>query len=236
MRVAGRSIAILGSLALAGCAAAPPEGPSVMALPGKDKSFEAFEADDTACKQYALAQIGFASPAEAASGSAAASAALGTAAGAAAGAAIGAATGNPGTGAAVGAGSGLLLGGATGVGAAETSRFSLQRRYDIAYVQCMSAKGENVPAITVSDTGLHPTYMYPYNLHYYPYYAPYYPYSYSYYPYYPFYHYPYYPPFFGHAFLDLGFGFGHRHHFVHARHFVHAPHAWHGWSGGHGHR
>src|SRR6266568_6004053 len=98
---------------LGGCAVVPPTGPDVMALPGKDKSFEAFQADDAACKEYASAQIGYGSPAEAANQSAIGSTVLGTVLGAAAGAAIGAATGNPAAGAAIGGGSGLFLGGAT---------------------------------------------------------------------------------------------------------------------------
>jgi hypothetical protein len=49
------------------------------------------------------------------------------------------------SGAAIGAGSGLLLGSAAGPGAYETSAYALQNRYDITYVQCMYAKGNQVP-------------------------------------------------------------------------------------------
>jgi hypothetical protein len=70
---------------------------------------------------------------------------LGTVLGAAAGAAIGAATGNPAAGAAIGAGGGLITGGAFGLGAAQWSGDEVQRRYDTAYVQCMSGKGNRVP-------------------------------------------------------------------------------------------
>src|SRR5260370_29530879 len=66
MRPIRCAAAIVGALALAGCAVAPPTGPNVMVLPGKDKSFEAFQLDDAACRQYASAQIGYSSPAEAA--------------------------------------------------------------------------------------------------------------------------------------------------------------------------
>jgi hypothetical protein len=182
------SAAIVVAFALAGCAVAPPAGPGVMALPGKDKTFEAFQADDAACRQYASAQIGYGSPAEAASQSAAGSAVLGTALGAAAGAAIGAAAGNPAMGAAIGAGSGLIVGGASGVSAAQASGSNLQWRYDMGYVQCMSAKGENVQTALAAYPG-------------YPYYVP------AYYPYY-------YGP--GPGFVGFGFGFGFRgHHFRH---------------------
>ncbi|MGR9036073.1 MAG: glycine zipper family protein [Gammaproteobacteria bacterium] len=51
-------------VALAGCAAVP-TGPSVMVLPGPAKDFDQFRADDFQCRQYALAQIGAASPSQA---------------------------------------------------------------------------------------------------------------------------------------------------------------------------
>jgi outer membrane lipoprotein SlyB len=68
------------------------------------------------------------------------SAAVGTLIGAAAGAAIGG-----GHGAAVGAGVGLAGGAMAGTGAADSSSYALQRRYDVAYTQCMYAKGHKVP-------------------------------------------------------------------------------------------
>jgi hypothetical protein len=57
-------------LVLSGCVP-PPTGPTVMALPGHGKSFEAFQQDDVACRQYAAQQIGIAAPAAAGSGTAA---------------------------------------------------------------------------------------------------------------------------------------------------------------------
>ncbi|MBI3515804.1 MAG: hypothetical protein HY060_17360, partial [Proteobacteria bacterium] len=65
MRLVVPSIALLTGLALSGCAVAPPTGPSAMALPGKDKSFAAFQEDDGTCRQYASVQIGGTTPAEA---------------------------------------------------------------------------------------------------------------------------------------------------------------------------
>jgi hypothetical protein len=191
-----RGVAIVGVLICGGCAVAPPTGPNVVAMPGKDKSFEAFQVDDAACRQYASAQIGYSSPGEAATQSAVTSATVGTVLGAALGAAIGAATGNPAAGAAIGAGSGLFVGGATGLNAASVSGSALQRRYDIAYVQCMGAKGENVPTLASTYAGYgygYPAYPYP--------------------AYYPYYYYPYYPAFYGSAFFGFGFhGHGHHHH------------------------
>jgi hypothetical protein len=117
-----------------------PSGPSVLVLPGTGKSFDAFRADDLTCRQFAHEQIGGVTPASAASDSGMRSAAVGTAVGAAAGAAVGG-----GRGAGVGAGAGLVIGGLSGVSAAESSSYGAQRRYDYAFVQCMYAKGHRVP-------------------------------------------------------------------------------------------
>ncbi|WP_431826047.1 hypothetical protein [Burkholderia sp. F1] len=111
-----------------------------MVLPGTGKSFDQFRADDAGCRQYALGQVGGATASQASAQSAVASAAVGTAVGAAAGAAF-----NGGPGAAVGAGAGLLAGSALGAGNAQYSGHAVQRRYDIAYVQCMYASGHRVP-------------------------------------------------------------------------------------------
>jgi hypothetical protein len=111
-----------------------------MVLPGTGKSFDQFRADDAACRQYAFEQIGGVTPNQAASDSGVRSAAVGTAVGTAAGAAIGGSEG-----AWVGAGTGLLVGGLYGTEAAGYSSYALQNRYDIAYIQCMYAKGHRVP-------------------------------------------------------------------------------------------
>src|ERR1700761_413499 len=120
MRVMRVGAGLIAMLALAGCAVAPPTGPSVMVMPGQGKSFDAFRADDASCRQYADQQTGI-SPTQAANQSLVGSAVVGTVLGAATGAAIGAAVGNPAAGAAIGAGSGAVLGTASGVGAANYS-------------------------------------------------------------------------------------------------------------------
>lgn len=138
-------------LALAGCVSMP-TGPSMMALPGTGKTFDQFRFDDSECRQYSYAQIGGNTPERAAADSGVKSAAVGTLIGAAAGAAI-----NGGQGAAVGAGVGLAGGALAGTGAAEQSGSTLQRRYDIAYTQCMYSKGHRVPVtgnfVSPSDRG-----------------------------------------------------------------------------------
>ncbi len=126
-------------LLLAGCAVVP-TGPSVMALPGTGKSFEQFRSDDAECRQYARHQVGGAGADQVAVDAGVRSAAVGTLVGAVAGAAIG---GRDGAG--VGAGTGLLVGSMAGTGAAQSSAYGTQRNYDNAYVQCMYAKGQQVP-------------------------------------------------------------------------------------------
>lgn len=135
-----RVLAPLAAAVLAGCATPPPSGPSVMVLPGSAKSFDEFRFDDHECRQYAASQVGGETPRDAAVNSGVASAAVGTAVGAAAGGLMG---GN--TGAGVGAGVGLAAGALAGTGAASSSSYSLQRRYDVGYQQCMYAKGHQIP-------------------------------------------------------------------------------------------
>lgn len=130
---------VLAPLLLAACTVMP-EGPSAMVLPGTGKSFEQFRRDDDSCRGYAQAQLGGASAQQAGIDSGVRSAALGTLIGAAAGAAI-----DGGHGAGVGAGTGLLFGALAGTGAADSSSYGMQRRYDNAYHQCMYASGHKVP-------------------------------------------------------------------------------------------
>jgi uncharacterized protein YcfJ len=128
---------------VAGCATIP-TGPSVMVLPGSGRTFDHFRADDAACRQWAFQQTGTTTK-QASKESTVSGAAIGTAVGAAAGAAIGAAAGNPASGAAAGAGAGLLGGTAVGAGQGEGAKVSVQRRYDVAYMQCMYAQGHQIP-------------------------------------------------------------------------------------------
>ena len=135
-----RFSAVLTAALLLGACVSIPSGPSVMVLPGTGKSFDQFRADDRDCRQFAHSQVGGKDADQVASESVVKSAAVGTVLGAAAGAALGGRSG-----AAAGAGGGLLLGSAAGAGAAETSAYGVQRRYDYAFVQCMYAKGHKVP-------------------------------------------------------------------------------------------
>lgn len=140
-KTAATVTAVGAMLALGGCVSVP-TGPSVMAMPGKDKSYEQFRADQQLCQQYAQDAIG--GQAQQTQNNAANSAAVGTAVGAVAGALIGAASGNAGAGAAIGAGGGLLVGSAAGSNAAAGGNYSMQQRYDMTYTQCMYSKGNQV--------------------------------------------------------------------------------------------
>lgn len=140
MRPALKIAAAAGALLLLGGCVSMPTGPGVMVLPGTDKSFDQFRADDMDCRQYASSQVGGSGPDQAAESSGLKSAAVGTAVGAVAGAIVGGQRG-----AAAGAGTGLIIGSAAGAGAAGSSQYTLQQRYDFGYQQCMYAKGHRIP-------------------------------------------------------------------------------------------
>jgi len=145
---------IMAAVLLSACATLP-SGPSVMVLAGSGKPFEQFQVDDAVCRQWAGQQTGTTTK-QVATESAVGGAVGGTVVGAAVGAAIGAAAGSPATGAAVGAGGGLLAGTAIGAAQAEGSSLSVQRRYDNAYMQCMYAKGNQIPVAGVSPRPYRP--------------------------------------------------------------------------------
>lgn len=165
---------LLSALVLSACTVAPPSGPSVMALPPEGKSFAVFQQEDMQCRMYASQVTGGASPAAAASNAAVSSAVVGTALGAAAGAAIGSTGGQMGAGAAIGGATGLLAGSAIGASNAQYSAANLQGRYDMAYTQCMYAKGNTVqsaPGYVSGYPATYPGYAYPAYPYPYPYYS-----------------------------------------------------------------
>jgi hypothetical protein len=188
MRVAVRAAGLIGTVAVAGCAVTPETpAPSVLALPAPNRSLAQFQQQDAGCRNYALQQSGYVSPNKAATQSALGSAAVGTALGAVAGTLIGAAAGVPGVGAAAGAGGGLLLGTAAGANNAQASALSVQQRYDMAYIQCTVADGNQVQGLSMANGGGYPgggpaayggpyaypaPYAYPYPAFYGPYWGP----------------------------------------------------------------
>jgi hypothetical protein len=139
---------MIATLLLAGCATMP-TGPSVMVLPGQGKSFETFQLDDSACRQWAQQQTG-AAVNDTVNQNLAGGAAIGTVMGAGMGAAIGSAHGQAGAGAAIGALGGLLFGTAMATDPAYAAGSAVQRRYDNAYQQCMYSKGNQIPGVARS--------------------------------------------------------------------------------------
>lgn len=128
---------VLGAAGVAACAA-PPLGPMVQVVPGPNKPFEQFQADDANCRGFANAQVY--GQAQMANQQAMGGAVLSTVLGAGFGAAVGG-----GRGAAVGAATGAGLGAGIGAGSSERAQGGIQYQYDNAYAQCMYARGNQVP-------------------------------------------------------------------------------------------
>jgi uncharacterized protein YcfJ len=128
------------AVTLFGCASIP-TGPSVAVMPGPGKPFDQFNADNIICKEFARQQIG-ADPNQVAREQVVTGVAAGAVLGAASGALMGHGHDSP---AGPMAGAGLIVGSAAGANAANQSTLTLQRRYDIAYEQCMYAKGNQIP-------------------------------------------------------------------------------------------
>jgi hypothetical protein len=146
MRTENRTLLIFFLLLVTGGCATIPNGPSVMVLPPPGKPFDQFQVEDIMCRKWSRQQIGL-TPQEAINQNTAAGAAIGTAVGAGLGAAIGSASGNAGASAAFGAASGLLIGTAAGANSGQVYGWEAQRRYDIAYQQCMYANGNLIPGV-----------------------------------------------------------------------------------------
>jgi hypothetical protein len=154
-----RSVAGLAGLAfLAGCATVP-TGPAVNALPGSRKTVEQYYADDAACRARAQSLFG-PNAGQPANDVAAANVVGGTLLGAAIGALIGAAAGDAGAGAAIGAGTGLLGGSVAAANVSGFSSLEMQALYDREYLQCMYARGNQVPGRPVVVRQRPPAYGY----------------------------------------------------------------------------
>jgi hypothetical protein len=132
------AVAFVMPVVICGCSSIP-TGPSVAVMPAPGKPFDLFVAEERECRQFAQQSIGTTAN-QAATESAVKSAAVGTAIGAAAGALAG---GHEGAGS--GAAFGLLAGAVIGSDESQYSGNEAQRRYDIAYEQCMYAKGNQLP-------------------------------------------------------------------------------------------
>jgi Glycine-zipper domain len=126
-------------LLLAACAQMP-TGPSVAVMPAPNKPFDIFMQDDVLCRDWAAHSIGIPGH-DAAATQLLSSAVVGAAIGALAGAATGGDHRNVGAGAAIG----TLFGATVGANQSFGTAYNSQRRYDIAYQQCMYSKGNLIP-------------------------------------------------------------------------------------------
>jgi hypothetical protein len=135
---AQRLAVVAASLLVVACAQMP-IGPSVAVMPGPYKPFDVFTQDDEMCRGWAAHSIGIPGN-EAAAQAFIASTAVGMALGALVGAAAGGDR-SAGSGAAAGAAMGAMA----GTGQSAAAAWNAQRRYDIAYSQCMYARGNVVP-------------------------------------------------------------------------------------------
>lgn len=122
--------AIAIALFAGACATAGGDGPSVAVLPGGGKTMVEFNADDVACRTTARARSTDSTPPRAAMGLSSEPAEIASRSG------IALRTDTD-------TGTGSLFGGAQ---APESDNsFTLQQRYDTAYLQCMHSKGHQIP-------------------------------------------------------------------------------------------
>jgi uncharacterized protein YcfJ len=134
----------MATILMVGCASTP-VGPSLTVMPAPGKPFDVFKNDDKECREYAQNSLNTTAD-EIAAKNTAKTAVVGAVLGAVAGAvADGGSSRNVGTGAAVG----LLGGAAMGAAGGGDASKEVQRRYDIAYQQCMYSKGNQVPGYAI---------------------------------------------------------------------------------------
>lgn len=127
----------LALLCLAGCAAPPPQGPRVVVMPTPGKPLELFASEDQACRNYAEQTMGPESTGSTVVGAAVVGTVLG--------AAVGSAAGGRRDHTASGAATGLVLGTAIGANRSAVASEQAQRRYDLAYEQCMATQHNATP-------------------------------------------------------------------------------------------
>jgi hypothetical protein len=140
---------ILTSLLLVACAEMP-SGPTVAVMPGPNKPFDVFMQDDDLCRGWASHSIGMPGH-DTAAERMLSSTAAGAAIGAIAGAVVG---GNRGAGA--GAAMGTVVGASAGANQGAYTAVNAQRRYDIAYQQCMHSRGNLVTGAGYGSYGWAP--------------------------------------------------------------------------------
>jgi hypothetical protein len=135
-----RMITGLLTVALASGCATEPMGPTARVLPAQGKPFEVFAADQATCKQLAQSEVGGGATLSNLQelGATALSTALG--------AGVGATMHNHARGTEIGGSLGALTGTMLASHGAARDQQGLQGRYDIAYTQCMYARGNQIAA------------------------------------------------------------------------------------------
>ncbi|QNT78989.1 glycine zipper family protein [Entomobacter blattae] len=137
-------ILFLFGILLAACAETP-DGPTALVLPGPKKNYDTFKQEHALCKLEAENAVE--GQAESENHRALLGGLIGTGLGTGLGAAIGG-----GTGAAIGAAGGALGGGGITKGYSESKQGNIQTQYDNAYVQCMIAHNNVLPANRIIAT------------------------------------------------------------------------------------
>lgn len=134
MKIRVAAVAAISTLALLGGCATQPIGPTIPVMPAQGKSMESFQQDEDYCEQYASeraeGKVRQANDDELRRGFI----------GAALGTGLGALAGNT-KGAIAGGTIGAIIGSSSGAG---YDQHRVQRAYDIAYGQCMTARGNEV--------------------------------------------------------------------------------------------
>lgn len=132
-------IPAVAALFLASCAPMP-TGPTVAVMPAPNKPFDVFMQEEQLCRSWAAHSIGLEGH-DAAADSLLRSSIAGAAIGAIAGAIVGG-DHNVGAGAAMG----TVIGATAGANQGNLGAWNAQRRYDLAYQQCMYSKGNVIPS------------------------------------------------------------------------------------------
>jgi hypothetical protein len=114
--------------------------PTVGVMPAPGKPFDVFQVDQAVCKDFAYQQVQ--GSAQQANNTQVGTALIATLLGAGLGAAVG---GGRGAAIGAGAGAGAVGGTAVGAGSSANAQGSMQQRYDLAYAQCIYARGNQVP-------------------------------------------------------------------------------------------
>jgi len=134
MKIRKAALAVLSAAVLLEGCATQPLGPTIPVMPAQGKSMETFQQDEDYCEQYAgdraSGRVKQANDDELRRG----------VIGAALGAGLGALAGNT-KGAVAGGIIGGVIGSSSGAG---YDQHRVQRTFDIAYAQCMTARGNNV--------------------------------------------------------------------------------------------